>query len=65
MKLNGPDLHVIIVSHTGPSEIFAAKLLRTDFLKPLANCEEFKIGLPVFDKKPYLTYKDIKSEITI
>ncbi len=60
----GLDVHLVIVTHTGPSELFVAKLLETKSLSTLANGEEFKIKLPVSDNKPTLTYKGLTNEIS-
>lgn len=60
LKLNpdGPDVHIIIVSHTGPSEVFVGRLLKEKSIDPLANCEEFQIALPVSKKlAASITYK--------
>lgn len=64
-KLNpqGPDIHIVAVTHTGPSEIFIQGLTGQRPEGSLANCEEFKINLPVSSQGPILTYKGVSSEI--
>jgi len=60
----GPDIHLVTVTHTGPSEVFVAKLLKVNSLSTLTNGEEFKIELPVSDNRPTLTYKGLTNEIS-
>jgi hypothetical protein len=63
---NGPEVHIVVVSHTGPSEVFVGKLINRTNLESLANCEEFKIELPTnVDAKPTLTYKGENYEFDI
>jgi broad specificity phosphatase PhoE len=59
----GPDLHVVMVTHSGPSEVFAAGLTKDGLTGSLDNCEEFKIELPVCGD-PVLYYKNTRNEIT-
>lgn len=59
----GRDVHIIAITHTGPSEVFIQSLTGQRPEGSLANCEEFKISLPISGQAPTLTYKGVSSEI--
>lgn len=54
----GPNIHLVCITHTGPSEVFVGRLLGSQHPGNLANCEEFTIKLAtVKDKHPILEFK--------
>ena len=59
----GPDVHIVAVTHTGPSEAFIQGLTGQRPEGSLTSCEEFRINLPVSNEKPNLIYKGTSSEI--
>ncbi|MFH0937506.1 MAG: histidine phosphatase family protein [Candidatus Daviesbacteria bacterium] len=65
LPINGPDIHVIAVSHTGPSEVFVGRLLNNPEIGSLANCEQFTIELPVTKDQVVVNYKGQRKEIIL
>ncbi|KKR80151.1 MAG: hypothetical protein UU73_C0001G0318 [Candidatus Daviesbacteria bacterium GW2011_GWA1_41_61] len=59
----GPDVHIVVITHTGPSEVLIQGLTGQRPEGSLVNCEEFKISLPVSGQEPTLIYKGLRLEI--
>lgn len=59
----GPDIHLIIVSHSGPLEFFAGKLIDKNDIKPFKNCEGFDIQIPISKSAPRLHIGGISNKI--
>lgn len=62
---DGTDIHIVIVTHTGPSEVFVGKLLNKNTMESLENCEEFTIALPTSEKQITVNFRDIKQEVPL
>lgn len=61
----GPEIHIISIVHSGPSEVFAGRLLNQSSLAPLANGEEFKIEIPCVGATANIVYKDFEQELAV
>lgn len=60
---NGPDIHMLIVSHSGPLEFFAGRMIRKTDIAPLNNCEEFQIKIPRTDSPSILNIRGTSNEV--
>jgi len=62
---SGHDIHVIFAIHSGPTEVFAGRLLKDPSIGPLANCEQFTIAIPVNGRTAKVNYKDLERQIPL
>lgn len=60
---DGPDVHLLIVSHSGPLEFFAGRLTGEVAVAPLNNCEEFQIKIPHSNAPSTLDLRGVSKEI--
>lgn len=59
----GPEVHLIVTIHTGPSEVFVGSLLGVSLIGSLKNCEQFTVELPVSGNAARIHYKNIDQDI--
>lgn len=62
----GPNIHLVCVTHTGPSEVFIGGLLGGRHPGNLDNCERFSLRIPVAtEKSSTLSFKDQTQEVDL
>lgn len=61
----GPEIHLIIPVHSGPTEVFVGQLLGDSTVPSLANCEQFTLELSNTKAPAVISYKDIKEKINL
>src|SRR3990167_2425007 len=61
----GPDVHIILSTHTGSAEVLVGKLLGKTSIDTLANCEEFTITMPTSGRDIEIKYKDLEERVKL